>query len=235
MRSCRNNLGCQAVTSHYIRKRGLRAGIHVIETEHELFEPDFDKTAARLKDDPSLPTLEQVMAFTNGGKYKVQSGHRSMNQAAEILAMVDDRNKRLIEYLKARFPDDRRTKRLASRYRSTHLFESKPLNGRNLTSYTMNKEIIGFCVRHKHNPSAVIRDINLIMFVSVHEMSHMASDSVGHNDEFKRNFRWLLDRALEAKIYIPVNYAKTPVQYCGLKIDHNPYFDAKYMDRKYKT
>ena len=61
-----------------------------------------------------------------------------------------------------------------------------------------------------------------MMFVILHELAHIMSDTIGHNNEFRNNFKFLLDRASEINIYEPVNYQESPIQYCGLKINHTP-------------
>ena len=63
------------------------------------------------------------------------------------------------------------------------------------------------------------------MFVAIHELAHIASETVGHNDEFWNNFKFLLDNAVEIKIYSPVDYKKNNIEYCGMKITDNPYYD----------
>ena len=63
------------------------------------------------------------------------------------------------------------------------------------------------------------------MFVGIHEISHVATKSVGHTDEFWKNFKFLLEQAVEIKIYTPVDYKKNPKRYCGMEITDNPYYD----------
>ena len=63
------------------------------------------------------------------------------------------------------------------------------------------------------------------MFVALHELSHIASKSIGHTDEFWNNFKFLIEEASSINIYDPVDYKKDPKQYCGMTITDNPYFD----------
>ena len=63
------------------------------------------------------------------------------------------------------------------------------------------------------------------MFVALHELSHIATKSIGHTTEFWNNFKFLLQEAVKIKIYEPVNYKKKPKNYCGMKITDNPYYD----------
>jgi predicted metal-dependent hydrolase len=65
------------------------------------------------------------------------------------------------------------------------------------------------------------------MYVALHEVSHIATKSIGHNDEFWNNFKFMITEAKEINIYNPVNYQKEPARYCGMNISDNPYFDLK--------
>ena len=62
------------------------------------------------------------------------------------------------------------------------------------------------------------------MFVAIHEMAHITTVSIGHNKEFWDNFKYLLIKAKECKIYDPVDYSKNKTDYCGMTISDNPYF-----------
>ena len=83
---------------------------------------------------------------------------------------------------------------------------------------------MAFCLNKKKNGTKLI-DINTLTFVALHELSHIMSVSIGHNEEFWNNFKFLLEEAVEIKVYIPVDYKKAPEQYCGLSITDNPYYD----------
>ena len=56
-------------------------------------------------------------------------------------------------------------------------------------------------------------------------MAHVASNGYGHGDEFWNIFKQILVEATESNIYEPVDYTKAPVNYCGLVVSHNPYYD----------
>mgnify|MGYP007000038294 len=62
------------------------------------------------------------------------------------------------------------------------------------------------------------------MFVAIHEMSHVATKSIGHTEEFWTNFKFLLQQANEIQIYTPVDYKKINQEYCGMNIKDNPFF-----------
>jgi hypothetical protein len=69
-------------------------------------------------------------------------------------------------------------------------------------------------------------DENTLTFVAIHELSHVATQSIGHKSEFWANFKFLLEEAKEAGIYSPKDYKSSPQEYCGMKITDNPYYDA---------
>jgi len=49
--------------------------------------------------------------------------------------------------------------------------------------------------------------------------------SIGHKQEFWQNFKFLLENAKTANIYIPIDYKKKPEEYCGMTISDNPFYD----------
>jgi predicted metal-dependent hydrolase len=69
-------------------------------------------------------------------------------------------------------------------------------------------------------------DENTLMFVAIHELSHVATKSIGHKSEFWENFKFLLEKAKEAGIHNPVDYKKEPQEYCGMKIHDNTFYDS---------
>jgi hypothetical protein len=50
------------------------------------------------------------------------------------------------------------------------------------------------------------------------------TDSWGHEKDFWVAFKYLLEEAKDAGIYVPIDYTNHPVDYCGLVIKDNPYF-----------
>ena len=63
------------------------------------------------------------------------------------------------------------------------------------------------------------------MYVALHELSHIATKSIGHTDEFWENFKFLITEAKKIGVYNPVDYKKEPSRYCGMNITDNPYYD----------
>ena len=93
------------------------------------------------------------------------------------------------------------------------------------TAYSENKgEKLAFCLNKEKEGNQLI-DPNTLMFVAIHELSHIATKSIGHKDEFWNNFKFLLGEAKKIGVYEPEDYKKNSKRYCGTNITDNPYFD----------
>ena len=94
------------------------------------------------------------------------------------------------------------------------------------TSYSVNKgEQIVYCLRSRDSEERLV-DLNTILFVALHELSHVMTISVGHTPEFWDNFRFLLANAIHWNMYTAVNFRKTPKAYCGTHITDSPLDDV---------
>lgn len=159
-----------------------------------------------------------VSAFS-GNKYKVASEYNDQVAAANLLDALNSRAKQLISYLQTTQPNASYTQNLESRYRS-NIVENRQGNIAN-TSYVVDKgDKIAMCLRI----NGQLHDINILTFVFIHELAHIAIDAYGHPAEFWQTFKILLDAATAIKIYTPINYSKTPEDYCGLSIYYNPQY-----------
>jgi predicted metal-dependent hydrolase len=88
------------------------------------------------------------------------------------------------------------------------------------TSYSVNKgEQIVFCLRSKHDGK--LHDLNLLMYVAIHEMAHVGCPSYGHNDEFKHIFAFFTQTAINLGIYTKMDFHDNPTEYCGLTISES--------------
>lgn len=121
-----------------------------------------------------------------------------------------------------------RVTQLLKNYDSDQIHEISPLNKEGNTSYTENKERLVLCLRKKEknaNGEHELHDINTIMFVVLHELTHMMHDQWGHSVGFWVLFKFVLLNAVEAGVYYPINYADHPIKYCGLLLTYNPIYD----------
>jgi hypothetical protein len=166
--------------------------------------------------------LKCIIASKDGNRYCVRE-RQKMKSAANLLADVTQKMKDMVVYLKEKQPHDERTQRLAEGFNPTKISETLPTS--ELTAFSENKgEKIAFCLNKKKNGSKLI-DINTLTFVALHELSHVATKSIGHGQEFWQNFKWILQNAKEAGIYSPIDYKRNPEEYCGMNINDNPYYD----------
>lgn len=95
----------------------------------------------------------------------------------------------------------------------TVIYETDPDS--DLTSYSVNKgEELSVCLISKKTGN--LHDINLLMYVLIHEMAHFACPEIGHGDLFKKIFRKMTQEAIKLGIYVKVDYAENPVEYCGM-------------------
>lgn len=95
----------------------------------------------------------------------------------------------------------------------TIIYETDP--DTNLTSYSVNKgEELSFCLKSKK--TGQVHDLNLLMYVAIHEMAHIACPEIGHGELFKKIFRKLIEEAINIEIYTKVDYTNHPIEYCGM-------------------
>ena len=100
----------------------------------------------------------------------------------------------------------------------TLIYENDPKS--DLTSFSVNKgEEIAFCLKSKK--TGELHDGNLIMYVALHEMAHIACPEIGHGELFKKIFKFLTEQAIELGIYKYDDYDSKPVEYCGMMLSSN--------------
>jgi predicted metal-dependent hydrolase len=90
------------------------------------------------------------------------------------------------------------------------------------TSYSVNKgEKIVFCLRDKKDGETLVKE-NIMTFVSIHELSHLMTKSIGHEPEFWANFKLLLKISIDNGLYKNIDFNSTPKPYCGIQITDTP-------------
>jgi hypothetical protein len=163
----------------------------------------------------------RVISKIDNRYYLVKNINPEYNQkVADTLATVNLRVLKLIEYLKTTENGIHQINvdLLSNRYNPDTIMEN--ILGVD-TSFTINKgDRMEVCVDNRELEPK-IEDINTLIFCILHEISHMASITYGHNLEFQKNFAFLVRKAIEIKIYEYVDYSKTPVMYCGMQINNN--------------
>ena len=168
--------------------------------------------------------LKCIVSKVDGNEYCVRD-RAKIQEAADLLATVTGKCKSLVEYMRKKHPSDERTKRLVDGFNPKKIMETLPTSS--YTAYSENKgKKIAFCLSpKKQNGEQTLIDEHTLTFVAIHEISHIATKSIGHKTEFWETFKFLLENAKDAGIHEPRNYNKEPKRYCSMNIQDNPYFD----------
>lgn len=105
---------------------------------------------------------------------------------------------------------------LDGRIKSVSIAESRETSSS--TSYSVNKgEELVFCLRSKKEWNK-FHNFNTIMYVALHEISHIACPEYGHGPLFKKIFAFITEIAIELNIYTHIDFNKSPEEYCGIYI-----------------
>lgn len=179
----------------------------------------------RLYKESEIFQLKCVVSSVDGNKYCVREREK-VSEASNLLATTTQNMTSLVKHLGEEFPDQENVKRLISNYNPKKIVETLPTS--EYTAYSENKgEKIAFCLNEENKDNNDLIDQNTLMFVALHELGHLATKSIGHNDEFWNNFKFLLVESEKIGIYHPVDYKNENKVYCGMEIKDNPYFDLK--------
>lgn len=166
--------------------------------------------------------LKCILSDVDGETYCVRE-RAQMERAADLLANITTRCKKLVAYCQRTFPEDERVQRLVAKFNPNRISETLPTSEH--TAYSENKgEKLAFCVNRQREGTRLI-DPNTLMFVAIHELAHIMTVSEGHKQEFWQNFKFLLEQAKAAQVYRPEDYKQRPREYCGMTITDNPYYD----------
>ena len=162
--------------------------------------------------------LEKIRA-NNGNEYLVRNLSDKV-EAANKLGSISDTLKNLVNSLNEN--DDNKGKyiqKLKKSFNPEYITENIP--GSIYVAYSVNKgEELSLCIREKGSEKFI--DDNTIIFVAIHELSHIMTPETGHTPLFWDNMKYLLEQASSQGIYMPVDYSQSPVNYCGMDINSTP-------------
>jgi hypothetical protein len=162
--------------------------------------------------------LEKIRA-SNGTEYLVRN-LPDKNEAANKLGSISDSLKNLVNGLSDSDKDKGEyIKNLKESFNPEYITENIP--GSLYVAYSVNKgEELSLCIREKDTESFI--DDNTIIFVAIHELSHIMTPESGHTPLFWDNMKYLLEQASSQGIYMPQDYSQSPVKYCGMDINSTP-------------
>jgi hypothetical protein len=166
--------------------------------------------------------LKCIISDEDGNTYCVRETAK-LELVADLLARVTQKLKKLVVYMKEKYPSRENVQRLAKKFNPTKISETLPTS--TYTAYSENKgEKLAFCTTTTKDGNKMI-DENTLTFVAIHELGHVMTKSIGHKKDFWQNFKFLLKNAVTMGIYKPVDYKEKPKGYCGMTISDNPYYD----------
>lgn len=115
--------------------------------------------------------------------------------------------------------------RLKDGYDINAMVEHIPSPDNNLTAYTDDKGVrMGICLRGSMSPADTssnlqkYHDYNTLMFVLLHEISHIGNISYDHDERFWRVFAQILKDAVDMGMYTVVDYKQFPIMYCDMEL-----------------
>ena len=191
-----------------------------------------------------------IKSPVDGMTYEVHDSYPNPAEAADTLAQINQKVIGIMRYLKNKYVKDaspeiaaqypervKAVRRLLARYNPDNLAENSPFDPEGDTSYTLDKgALMALCLRdRKPRPGktamaeyedGAIHPLDVLLFVTVHEMAHVAIDDLDHPPKFWAAFKFLLEEVEDSGIAAFPDYRAEPVGYCGIKIDWNPLYDA---------
>lgn len=168
-----------------------------------------------------------VVSAVDGKTYAVKRQFRDRQKASDILARLNVINTTIIAHMEKKYANTESADSiqfLSENYNGDVLSEHIPRTTVN-TSYVLNKgDMIKICLRDPQ--TKIFHDFQTIVFVNLHELSHLLDREYGHNISFWRGFKTILEEAVELGLYKPVDYHRYPVKYCGIIINNSPLWQS---------
>ena len=155
----------------------------------------------------------QVISNVNGKKYAVlPSGDTAA--AADMLATLEDKTREFFAAAVNKYPKDSTIKKIQKQFGSlTEIPQSDTI------AYTLDKKDLFICLRDK---AGNFQDIDDLFFVLLHELAHVTNSSYGHDEKFWKQFKKILEMAVELEFLPYKNYENYSVVVCGKTINSNP-------------
>jgi predicted metal-dependent hydrolase len=161
----------------------------------------------------------------SGAKYFVQSG-KYKKESAELLEKMIHNMYALKKYLVSnikKFPKmEKYIKQLSEKLTEERTIIKENTKDSDLTSYSVNKgEELVFCLKSKKSNKN--HDINLLMYVTIHELAHLGCPEIGHTALFNKIFNFFLQQATQMSppLYKYEDYTRNPTEYCGMVLTTN--------------
>jgi len=196
----------------------------------------------------TIDQASEVIATTDGQPYLVHESYDDYQQAANLLSHLNARIIVLMRALREKYirgpAGDEHPKRrqavllMLSRYNPDNLVENAPDDPSGDTAYSLDKgAIFAICLRERKRAVAdgegparnELHDLDVLTFVTLHELSHVAVEVRDHPPEFWSTFAFILNEAAIAGVYVSPDYSQDPQSYCGLKVNYTPSMDPNLV------
>jgi len=153
--------------------------------------------------------------------YNVDNNKSDAKKAYKILLKIRENYKKLIKYCnkKANTLEELKYKNYIDiiEHKIDNVEIQENTNIKNGTSFSINKgEIIYICLRNKNGN---LHDMNKIMYVAIHELSHIGCPEKNHTQLFYKINKYLLKKSIECGIYNYEDYRND--EYCGIQLNEN--------------
>jgi predicted metal-dependent hydrolase len=170
----------------------------------------------------TYPDMTYIISEIDNKFYLVRNTDDKM-QAANMLAKIRRDVLKLSEFLeknknKGKYAEYKQYIELLYQKAPNIIFVESTQDSQ-YTSYSVNKgEQIVFCLRTKRTGNEM-HDYNLVMYVVLHEISHVACPIYdNHGPLFRKIFAFLTQEAIDLDIYDKIDFNTKPEDYCGMLI-----------------
>lgn len=161
--------------------------------------------------------LDAIVSSVDSKEYYVRN-LPDKGEAADKLAKLSNNLSTLTHSIESK-EKKKGIERLRENFNPEKISENIP--GSMYVAYSVNKgEELSICIREKDTEKFI--DDNTVIFVAIHELAHIMSESTGHTKEFWNNMKFLLQEAEKLGMYQSVDYSSNPVMYCGMEINSTP-------------
>jgi hypothetical protein len=167
--------------------------------------------------------VDQRVYLIRRGNNKSQ---QFLKESANTLAHINLRIEKLIEHLEKNYSNDPSKNYFILKLKQNYhpYMISEAAVDPKYTTFTVDKQDINICLRTRDRYEHIY-DINLLMYVVLHELAHLCNYTrnghpiIGHGDEFKYIFAFLVQESMKIGIYNYENYANAPKEYCNIIIN----------------
>lgn len=140
-------------------------------------------------------------------------------ESADVLAKINFNLSVIKTFFKDKYNSDKKSAYSYDRIKNKKIsLEENTLNKH--TSYSVNKgEKIVLCLRSKADNK--IHDINLLMYVVLHEISHVICPEIDHTEMFDNIFSFVRESATKCGVYDAKLAFTNHTEYCGINIENS--------------